>query len=278
MNQTDPGDDGRKTAARTGRPGGASGRRVWRRWLIAVFAAVFAVPLIGGFASVFGHGDDWRTASMASTGIAPDPATNPEAIVQVYSARAFGWRAAFGVHTWIAVKPTDAPRFTVLEVFGWQVMRGLPAVRRSQRDPDGRWYGNAPEILFDLRGAGVDDVIARIEQAAESYPYGDRYTVWPGPNSNTFTAWVARQVPELRLDLPPTAIGKDFPTNGSVLDATPSGTGWQLSLFGLLGVMVALDEGFEINLLGLVFGIDVTRPALKLPGFGRLDLLPRDDA
>ena len=278
MNQTNPGDDRPETVAPASRPSARRARRVWRRWLIAGLLAVFVVPLIGSFASVFGHSYDWRTAPMDSTGIAPDPAAHPEAIVQVYSARAFGWRAALGVHTWIAVKPTDAPRFTVLEVFGWQVMRGLPAVRRSQRDPDGMWYGNAPEILFDLRGAGVDDVIARIEQAVESYPFGDSYRVWPGPNSNTFTAWVAREVPELKLDLPPTAIGKDFPTNGSVLDETPSGTGWQLSLFGLFGIMVAADEGLEINLLGLVFGIDVTRPALKLPGLGRLDVLARDDA
>jgi hypothetical protein len=33
-----------------------------------------------------------------------------------------------------------------------------------------------------------------------------------------------------------------------------------------------------VNVLGLVFGIDVTRPALKLPGLGRLDLLAGDDA
>ena len=252
------------------------GRWRWLRRLIVGLLAVFVVPLLGSLASVFGHSYDWRTAPMDSTGIAPDPATNPEAIIQVYSARAYGWRAAVGVHSWIAVKPTDAPRFTVYEVFGWQVMRGLPAVRRSQRDPDGMWYGNAPEILFDMRGDGVDEVIARVEQAVEAYPYGDSYTVWPGPNSNTFTAWVARAVPKIKLDLPPTAIGKDFLPDGALVGETPSGTGWQFSLFGLAGVMVAVDEGLEINLLGLVFGIDVTRPALKLPGLGRLDVLARD--
>ena len=253
-------------------------RRSRLRRLITGIAVVIVVPLIGSISNVvLGQNFDWRTAPMHSTGIAPDPAETPEAVVQVYVARAFGWRAAFGVHSWIAVKPTGAPRFTVYEVFGWQVRRGLPAVRRSQRVPDGMWYGNPPEIIFDLRGERVDDVIARVEQAVASYPYADDYTVWPGPNSNTFTAYIARVVPEIRLDLPPTAIGKDFPTNGSLIDHAPSGTGWQVSLFGLLGVMVAADEGFEINLLGLTFGIDVTQPALKLPGAGRLDVIPRRD-
>ena len=61
---------------------------------------------------------DWRTASREPVGLAPDPATTPEAVVQVYSARAAGWRGWFGVHTWIAVKPANAREFTVHEVNG----------------------------------------------------------------------------------------------------------------------------------------------------------------
>jgi hypothetical protein len=241
-------------------------------------AALILLPLVGSLVSVgFGQSYDWRTAPRHSTGIAPDPAETPEAVVQVYAAHAFSWRAAFGVHTWIAVKRTDAPKFTVYEVIGWHVMHGGgSAVSISNRPPDGMWYGNAPEIIFDLRGDGVDDVIARIEQAVASYPYPDTYVVWPGPNSNTFTAYVARTVPELVLDLPPTAIGKDYPTNGGLVDQAPSGTGWQVSLFGLLGVMVAEEEGLEINVLGLTFGIDFNQPAIKLPGLGRLGLPLRE--
>jgi hypothetical protein len=219
---------------------------------------------------VLGHDGDWRTASRESIGIAPDPATTTEAVIQVYAARAYGWRGTFGTHTWIAVKPADAPAFTVHEVIGWYVRRGQSALRRSQRPPDGRWFGNPPEILADLRGDGVDEVIERIESAALAYPYADNYKLWPGPNSNTFTAFVARQVPELRLDLPPTAIGKDYLANGSVIAPAPSGTGYQVSLFGALGVMVAAEEGFEVNLLGLTFGVDFARPAFKLPVLGRL--------
>jgi uncharacterized protein DUF3750 len=101
-------------------------------------------------------------------------------------------------------------------------------------------------------------------------PSTNEYQLWPGPNSNTFMAYIGRKVPELQMDLPATAIGKDYPINGSMLDRTPSGTGYQLSMLGLLGVSVGREEGFELNLLGLNFGIDFFRPALKLPFIGRL--------
>lgn len=106
--------------------------------------------------------------------------------------------------------------------------------------------------------------------AVRSYPYAHKYHLWPGPNSNTFTAYVGRHVPELRLELPGTAIGKDFPINGAIIDRTLSGTGYQISIYGLLGILTARQEGLELNLLGLSFGIDLNRPALKLPFIGRL--------
>ena len=121
-----------------------------------------------------------------------------------------------------------------------------------------------------MRDDGVDAVIARIDTAARAYPHAKEYRVWPGPNSNTFTAFVARAIPELRVDLPPTAIGKDYLPNGDIVATTPSGTGFQFSLFGLFGILVGVEEGLEVNLLGLTFGIDPVDPALKLPIVGRL--------
>jgi hypothetical protein len=37
---------------------------------------------------------------------------------------------------------------------------------------------------------------------------------------------------------------------------------------------LAREEGIEVNLLGLSFGIDIRAPALKLPCFGRLGRAP----
>ena len=228
-----------------------------------------AAGLLALAALARGAGSDWRTASHESMGTAPDPATTPEAVVQVYAARAWGWRGYFGVHTWIAVKPTGAPAFTVYELIGWRLRSSDSAIAIRNRVPDQRWFGSPPELLADKRGPGVDALIDRIDQAVRTYPYPSEYTMWPGPNSNTFTAWVARAVPELEVDLPPTAIGKDF-LGGRVIATAPSGSGIQLSLFGLLGVIASGVEGVEINILGLTFGVNPFRPAIKLPLVGRL--------
>src|SRR6185369_16181904 len=153
---------------------------------------------------------NWRNASRAPVGLAPDPAVTPEGVVQVYAARAVRWRGYFGVHTWIAAKPANAPAFTVYEVTGFRVRSGGRAVTISQRAPDGRWFGSAPKLLADVRGPGVGPLLERIEHVVATYPYDNTYRIWPGPNSNTFTAFVLRHVPELRVDLPANAVGKDY--------------------------------------------------------------------
>jgi hypothetical protein len=212
---------------------------------------------------------DWRTASHERVGLAPDPATHPEAVVQVYAARAFGWRGVFGVHSWVAVKPARAKAYTVYEVIGWKLRWDDTAVSIGERDADSRWFGNAPQLLAQMRGADAEALIPRIDKAARAYPYATEYSAWPGPNSNTFTAWITRQVPELRVDLPPTAIGKDY-LGSSVFASAPSGSGGQFSVVGALGVTVSTVEGLEFNLLGLTFGLDPWPPAIKLPLVGRL--------
>ena len=214
---------------------------------------------------------DWRTASMRPVGLAPDPATNREAIVQVYAGRAFGWRGAFGVHTWLAAKSQNADRYTRYEVIGWYARGGGSAVSVSTaRAADAEWFGAAPKLVDDLRGPAAEAVIAKLPEAVAAYPYARAYSVWPGPNSNTFIAHLGRKIPELRLTLPSTAIGKDYLPFGEVFARTPSGTGYQLSLSGLLGASAGRDDGVELNVLGLVFGLDFRQPALKLPGIGRV--------
>ena len=212
----------------------------------------------------------WSDARRDSSRQAPDPAREFEPVVQVYAGRAWGWRGAFGVHTWIATKRRSANHYVRHEVIGWGVRHGSDAVRVGPGVPDAYWFGSRPKILADLRGPGIENLIDQIEAAGKRYPYNDRYTVWPGPNSNTFTAFVARQVPALRVDLPPTAIGKDYLPAWNPVASSPSGTGFQVSVIGLAGVMLALEEGLEVNLLGLTFGVDVNPPALKLPGIGRI--------
>ena len=244
----------------------------WLRRCLLIVAGLIAGPILAVSCGDVSMGQDWRTADRSSAGIAPNPQNTPEAVVQVYAARAFNWRGALAVHTWVAAKPRDGDYYTVHQVMGWRRYQNLPVVISTPDIPDRLWYGARPELLVDLRGEQATQAIPRIEAAVASYPFVREYGLWPGPNSNTFTAHVGREVPELAMDLPTTAIGKDFLTNGSIVESAPSGTGGQLSLYGLLGVTVAREEGLELNILALNFGIDLLRPAIKLPGIGRIGM------
>lgn len=237
-----------------------------------VLAAWIVVPVVVSCARYVAPAYSWSNAPRHSTGLAPDPKVHHEAIVQIYNARAFAWRGIFATHPWIVVKKSGAPTYKRYEVVGWGSGSKL---RTDYATADGLWYGSEPSLLVDLRGPEVDALIDRIEGAIASYPFKDDYRTWPGPNSNTFLAHVAREVPELSLDIPASAIGKDYRPWHRPVGYAPSGTGVQISILGLVGATLAAEEGVEFNLLGLSFGVDFLRPALRLPAIGRLGM-PED--
>lgn len=210
------------------------------------------------------YGSSWRNAPRTFSGEALDPAQIRDAVVQVYSARAVSWRGAFAVHTWVAVKPKSAPDYTTYEVTRWS------GLRSRQGRPDASWFGNPAKLLVTLRGAEAEQAITRIESLLASYPYrrGEQYRAWPGPNSNTFVAWIVRHTPALAVGLPSTALGKDY-LGGKLLAAAPSDTGYQFSAWGVLGLTFARQEGVEINLLGLVLGVTPS-PGISWPGIGEI--------
>lgn len=169
-------------------------------------ALALTVLILAGCSS----GKDWRTASRESAGIAPDPAATQEAVLQVYGARAWSWRGWFAIHTWVAAKRTGEDAYTVYDVVGWRAHRGRPVMAISRDLPDRYWFGARPELLADHRGEGVDALIDTVDAAARAYPWKTVYKAFPGPNSNTFVAWIAREVPRLELDLPLAAIGSGY--------------------------------------------------------------------
>ncbi len=241
------------------------------RRLALILLGCFLLPLAshGLWWQMNDHPRSWSAANWSSAGLLPDARRVPGAVVHVMAGRTGRWKGIFAHHTWIVVKPQGAARYTRYDVVGWG-----NALRTDNYAPDARWYGNVPEILLTLEGDDAARAIPLIREAVARYPHGGRgaYTIWPGPNSNTFVAAVARGVPALAPALLPTAIGKDFAGWPAYAGPSPSRTGLQVSLAGLFGVTVGWVEGVEVNFLGLVAGVDIRRPALKLPGWGRIGL------
>ncbi|MBB5048925.1 hypothetical protein HNR60_003696 [Rhodopseudomonas rhenobacensis] len=239
------------------------------RKLVLVLLLLLFAPLAVS-AGKYWLGDrtvDWQTADRSSAGLLPAPADHPEALVRVFAARTVRWRGIFAVHSWIVTKEANARKYTRYDYTAW----GDP-IRVNGFAADGRWFGDLPQVVAAADGDEAALMIPKIRAAIESYKlrsYGD-YRAWPGPNSNTFVAAALAAVPELKTTLPPTAIGKDYPYDGGWVGVTPSGTGVRATLGGYVGLTVGWVEGVELNVLGAVLGLDLRRPAIKLPGLGRI--------
>jgi hypothetical protein len=239
------------------------------RKYVLVFLVLIIAPLLISTTNyvLSDRRGNWQTADRSSAGLLPAASEHPDALVRVYAARTVRWRGIFAVHTWIVVKERGASRYNRYDYTAW----GEP-IRVDGFTADGRWFGALPEAVVSVDGKDAEKVIPKIRSVIENYgfrAYGD-YSPWPGPNSNTFVQAVLDAVPELRAVLPPTAIGKDYPYRGQWYGLTPSHTGAFVSLWGYMGLTVGWVEGIELNLFGGVIGLDMRRPALKLPGLGRV--------
>ena len=237
-----------------------------------ILIALFILPLTAR-AALFAlekRPMSWRNADWSSAGILPAAAEDPRARVLILSGRTGGLKGVVAVHSWVVVKGENARSWTRFDVVGW----GNP-VRLNGWAADGRWFGDLPRVVADVRGPEAAVLIPRIEAAVRAYRYSNAgdYRIWPGPNSNTFVATVLRAIPELGATLPPTALGKDYREEGFYVGLTGSRTGLEVSFWGLLGAKVGWIEGIELNFLGLVAGLDLRHPAIKLPGFGRIGWL-----
>jgi hypothetical protein len=244
-------------------------RRPVKKTVLTILA-VFLLPLAihGVLYSARSRAESYDRADWSSTGMLPPASAEREARLLIFSGRTGRWRGIFAVHSWIVLKPRNATSWSRYDVVGW----GQP-VRNNGWAPDSHWFGNVPRVLLDIRGAEAADLIPKAEAAIAAYQYnqaGD-YRMWPGPNSNTFVATVLRAMPEVETTLPANAIGKDF-RPAPYAGLTDSRTGVEASLLGLLGAKVGWVEGIELNFLGLVAGLDLRHPAVKLPGFGRLGM------
>jgi hypothetical protein len=239
------------------------------RFSLLFFAGAFLAPLAAHAAWWLSQEEavGWHQADWSSAGLLPPARAKPDAAVYVFAGRTGRWKGIFAHHSWIVIKERGI--YTRYDKVAW----GRP-VKINNWAPDARWYGHVPTVVAAIEGEAAERLIPKIKAAVARYPFTQpgTYNVWPGPNSNSFVAYVLSAIPEAGIVLPPTAIGKDWRPDSGIVGLTPSRTGFQISLGGYLGLTVGWYEGLEINVLGLVTGVDIRRPAIKLPGFGRIGM------
>ncbi|MFP5075805.1 DUF3750 domain-containing protein [Rhizobium sp. YIM 134829] len=239
------------------------------RHLLLAFLLIYLLPTIAA-AGVWIARDRparWSEANWSSSGLLPKPQSDKEAAIYVLSAATGGLKGAVASHAWIVTKGAGDTVYNRYDKVGW----GTP-IRRNMRDADGFWYSNPPRLVVALKGAEAERLIPKVEAAIQSYPYAmpGAYRLWPGPNSNTFVAHVLRSVPDLGAVLPPDAVGRDYLPEGRLVSLDADGRDLHLTLFGLVGLSAGIRSGFELHILGLVAGLDLANPGIKIPGFGRL--------
>ena len=240
-------------------------------FLLLFVVLVFLVP-VGIHAAVWAVNErprTWHHADWSASGLLPAPAAKDPAQLMVLAARTGGMKGAVAVHSWIVIKRPGAKRYDRYDVVGW----GTP-VRRNAYPADGRWYSNDPVIHYAVEGAEAERLIPKVEAAITAYRWRKRgdYSIFPGPNSNTFVAAIARAVPGFDAVVPPTALGRDYPADGRWFVPPGDGRGLRLTLGGYAGIVLGGVEGFEINFLGTVAGFDPRSATLKIPGWGAVRL------
>jgi hypothetical protein len=178
-------------------------------------------------------------------------------------------------HTWFAVKQAGEPDWERWDL--WQEadagVASLGHIHRNLQGPRESVGGGPTEVVAVFHGGEAGAFIDCLRREAPRYADRDTYRAWPGPNSNTFVDAMLR-VCDLALDLPGTAVGKDW--RGVVgASITARGTGAQVES-PLVGAKLGLTEGVELHVLTITLGIDWWPPAIKHPfGDGRLGFADR---
>ena len=117
----------------------------------------------------------------------------------------------FAVHYWFTVLDPDSGRCDRWEI--WQSSdaggESVGHLHCNFKAPDEGVGGGPAHVHAEWRGDEARKIHSVLKETEKTYPHVHRYLPWPGPNSNTFAAWVLRQA-GIELHLPWKAIGKDF--------------------------------------------------------------------
>ena len=118
------------------------------------------------------------------------------------------WIGALAWHYWFVVcDATGRHRWEV-----WQTKNAggycIGHVHRDLKGPDDG-VGGGPSRLVKVWEENAAQRIIEVLRDVQNYPFCHRYRYWPGPNSNTFVAWVLRQAGIEEL-LDPRGIGRRY--------------------------------------------------------------------
>jgi hypothetical protein len=184
-------------------------------------------------------------------------------VVQIHSAPIPGMLGAVARHHYFLSFDPAEGRWHRWDL--WQLPdRGGTSWGHVHRDLlglDSGTGGGPPRVEREWHGDEARALLAALNRSPD-YPERGRYVAMPGPNCDTYVAWVLRQS-SVPADLDPRALGKDY--LGPVgVGYTTTGTGVQAEST-LLGVKVGLRDGVELHLLGFTFGVGTWPPAIKTP-------------
>ena len=134
----------------------------------------------------------------------------PQCVVQLRCARLPYIFGAVADHYWFVVFDEDLATCHRWEVWQTKNTGGyrIGHVHCDLKAPDADVGGGPSRIAAEWRGAAARSLRSVLERA-ENYPHCHRYRYWPGPNSNTFAAWVLREA-GLEYRLGWRAIGCDY--------------------------------------------------------------------
>lgn len=174
-------------------------------------------------------------------------------------------------HAWFEVKQGAEDAWTRIEVnsgkaFTRQNVLRIFAIDGETARERERW-DRAVHLHRVIEGPEAERIGNELLRLARGYPDAAVYNGWPGPNSNTFVERLAREA-GLSVELHHDCVGKDMESLLRV-GLTATGSGVELET-PLVGVQLGLEEGIELHLLQLTFGLDLWPPALKLPFLPRL--------
>jgi len=118
------------------------------------------------------------------------------------------WIGAIAWHYWFVVaEPAGRHRWEV-----WQTKNAggfcIGHVHRDLKHPDDGVGGGPSRLVMTWQDPEARRIVSVLEEI-QNYPHCQRYRYWPGPNSNTFVAWVLREA-GIDFLLDPRGIGRRF--------------------------------------------------------------------